>query len=391
MTSGSRRLVHVGVSILILFFVVSINCPSSGHAEDQPTVASAGSGTSPAVPAPSAAPESPVTYVIKEGDTLWDISGAHYRDPFLWPLIWKANPNITDPDLIYPGVSLIIPSLAPVERAMAEPEEAPVEKEAQTEPAPKPAPPQPSLFEKASAAPPATAEEPGSKLVLPKETTPPLLDKYGMISLGFIGPEPSKDTVLGGVADSAQKLMGYDDEIYVSIRSRQDVKVGDRFIIYRPDHEVKHPVTNRSYGPLNIVVGIAKVTETRENGNHTAHITLSFDSVEPGDLLMPYQEPELIYPSKEKRTKDLSGYVLETRDYRRINAQFNVIYLDKGKVDGVDPGDFFTIVTDGGSGSGTIKKIAKAQVFLVKDRTATAVINKSTETVGRGYRFQLSD
>ncbi len=57
-------------------------------------------------------------YTIKQGDTLWDISNAYLKDPFLWPFVWKANLYITNPDLIYPGNKLVIPSLAPIERAL---------------------------------------------------------------------------------------------------------------------------------------------------------------------------------------------------------------------------------------------------------------------------------
>jgi len=72
-------------------------------------------------------------YTIKQGDTLWDISNAFYKDPFLWPLLWKANPYITNPDLIYPGNKLAIPSLAPIERAIEKPAEEAVEEQAAEE------------------------------------------------------------------------------------------------------------------------------------------------------------------------------------------------------------------------------------------------------------------
>jgi hypothetical protein len=45
----------------------------------------------------------PLSYTVKRGDTLWDISAMYLRDPWLWPEIWHVNPAVQNPHLIYPG------------------------------------------------------------------------------------------------------------------------------------------------------------------------------------------------------------------------------------------------------------------------------------------------
>lgn len=42
-------------------------------------------------------------YIVKEGDTLWDISNRFLSEPWMWKEIWKENKDIENPNLIYPN------------------------------------------------------------------------------------------------------------------------------------------------------------------------------------------------------------------------------------------------------------------------------------------------
>ena len=50
--------------------------------------------------------DAPAEYTVKKGDTLWDISSLFLNDPWKWPELWRLNPHVENPDLIYPGDTL---------------------------------------------------------------------------------------------------------------------------------------------------------------------------------------------------------------------------------------------------------------------------------------------
>ncbi len=311
------------------------------------------------------------SYTIKQGDTLWDISNAFLKDPFLWPFIWKANQYITNPDLIYPGNKLAIPSLAPIERALQTPA-VPQEQLAEKQTTTAEAPPVKPKEEKQAAV---------SKLIVPEEAPVPIVDKYSMLSAGFVNSEESKDVIVG--SQEGKTIFGYDDIVYVTIHSK-DASIGDKFIIYTRLKKVKHPVTGKYYGRLIKVLGVLQLTEKGAPGTYAARVTLSFDTIEKGNLLTPYQEPTLIFKTAQEKPKDINGYILEVRDGRTINAQADIVYLDKGSTDGVDPGDRFTIYARPQKKIYPKEVIGEAQVFLVKEHTATALVTKSANIIVRG-------
>ncbi|NTW60754.1 MAG: LysM peptidoglycan-binding domain-containing protein [Nitrospirae bacterium] len=399
MTSRSNPSVRAIRSALILLVITLL--PATAWLQEPAAVTPAPPQEPAAAGTQSPAAEQTGRYEIRQGDTLWDIANAFYRDPFLWPLIWKSNPSISDPDLIYPGTALVIPSLAPIERAMSAPEEAaPVQETIVQEKAvekPAAAAPLeetgiPSFFRQK----PAESAEPealarGSKLIVPEEAATPVIDKYAMLSAGFVSEESSQDYLRDAVVDPSRKgevsnIIGADYEVYIVVRSREAVNIGDRFLIFEEVRKVKHPITHRDYGKLYKVNGVAKVTGIKEQGVYRARITLSFDAAMRGNMLAPYQEPTLIYPSKQKtEAKNLTGCILEVPDRKSISGQSDIVYLDKGKEDGVAPGDRFIVMSQPNPSTGVRHPVGEVLVIIVKARTATAFVQKSMDTLSKGY------
>ncbi len=97
-------------------------CSTSPQQPPQPVAASAPIASSAAPEQPRYSPparvpaeqdqataiDAPLRYVVKKGDTLWDIAAYFLRDPFYWPELWYANPDIANPHLIYPGDELFL-------------------------------------------------------------------------------------------------------------------------------------------------------------------------------------------------------------------------------------------------------------------------------------------
>ena len=100
-----------GPAIPLLSMAASSQPTASPQPAAQATPAVTGT-TEPAV-TPAATDTKPadtgsVTYRIKKGDTLWDISATYYRNPWLYPRLAKAN-SIRNPDLIFAGTRITIP------------------------------------------------------------------------------------------------------------------------------------------------------------------------------------------------------------------------------------------------------------------------------------------
>lgn len=338
--------------------------------------------------------EAPVEkrYVVKEGDTLWGIAHTFMDDPFLWPKLWKDNKFIINPDLIYPrnviiirGDEIIIVEAKPeeVEKKAPPVAEEPVAEEVVTPP------PAPVVEEAAPAEPPKPVE-----VVAP----PAKVDPLSILAAGYITKKESEKGIIAGSLEEGKELLGEGDIVYIVPKKGQAVQTGEKYVAYRNVRKVIHPKTKKYIGDLIRILGVIEVSDNRGKVS-TAKVVTSFDYITIGDNLMAYEQAISAVSESESRntsksSANLKGYIIDVKDEKVANAQFDVVYIDKGLKDGVLPDDSFIVIKEGAivppsfsPARGTSfpeQVVAELKVINVRDNTATAKVTNSVKAIERG-------
>lgn len=318
-------------------------------------------------------------YIIRKDDTLWSISGSRLEDPFLWPKLWNINPHISNPDLIYPGEKIRIPSRETLMKQELPPAEAKL-------------PSAPKLKTTDTETAPSAVESSG------KTSKKYLIDKNLYMSAGWISKDfPSIGTITA--TPSGNRMTGKNDVVYINVsaktilsrlgldaRSSLIVALNEnsknRFFTIRNIKPVKHPVTGEKLGHLIRITGILEIIGM-DSDTPKAKIISSFEDVETGDGLMPYKNMEPPLVPDVIRIPGIDGYIVETHFTNQLSGENNILYLDKGSNTGLELGDVFTIFPD----SALERTIGKLQIISLQPDTSTAVILKSSEEITIGSKW----
>ena len=311
----------------------------------------------------------PTVYTIVQGDTLWGLSQRFLNDPYYWPNLWAANGGIGNPHFIYPGQKVRVYSdRIEIEQA-------------------KTASAQPAAMQRASQ--PATVT--------------PAKEESGQASAftvtGSEGFLMEKETPPAGIIISThqnREMVGEDDIVYTDIGRLNRANVGDRFSIYKKMGAVSHPVTNVILGDRVMPLGELQLSELEEKASK-AIITKSYQEIGAGSFLLPYRDKKLTVPLRAA-DRDLVGYIVETQTGNTVLAVRDVVYLDLGRAQGVQPGNLLYIVRDVVPDQRyAAYRIEKLPVELIGAlvvvqtgvNSSTAVIVKSVDAIYRGDRVEL--
>lgn len=205
---------------------------------------------------------------------------------------------------------------------------------------------------------------------------------------GYILPHQEQVTATLLGTREIKNLFASGDVLFIRFTQPGDYRQGDRFTLYRPDHVVFHPVTNRMMGHLIRILGIVELTATPANLIGEARIVRSFDAIRPGDPLMPFQFPAGTTDQGLTERPPVLGTITDFLVSRQVTAQGDIVYIDKGAADGVAIGDWFNIIRPATHRAFMIQlpdeTIAELRILGVQERTATALVTVTSDALRRG-------
>lgn len=267
---------------------------------------------------PELNPDVPLEYVVKRGDTLWDIAEYFLRDPWLWPELWNANPQVENPHLIFPGEVLYLVWVDGRPRLQREP-------------------PEPRNLVR----------------VRPQIRSTPLEAAIPTIPLDEIlaflkGPRViDSDTYEDAphiVAFGDNRLLGSDEaDAYVR---HADEANGYQYAVVRKGQVYRDPDTGKLLGYEAIPVATADIQRFEK----VSHARLSESNLEVRELdrLMPQAYSDFrtdFYPHAP--TENIEGRIIAVYDGVSQIGQYQIVTLNRGSKHGIEAGHVLRVMQAG--------------------------------------------
>ncbi len=375
------------------------------------TTAAAAGAAAPAAPTPLGAPgQIPATHVVTKGETLWSIAQLYYSDPLLWPDIYRLNTAlIDDPHWIYPGEELNLQQVVSVAQAPAEsaavtpPQGAPtggppdtvhaaVPADTVTKVAVAPPPDTTTVLDTAQAvieAPPPPPPGPlaAYQTVFDRRLTATqqvrdVLKSYvnqpyrpvrrgefyaaGFLTEGESFPwgEVVGNTEAPAIPEFVERpgAMIF-QEIAIAPPRRASYHVGDSLLIVRVDRPIS------GWGEVVVPHGIARVTEVQRQ-QVLARVVMQFGRILGSGLrsvpLEPFRDPGAVRPTPVRY--GLEGIVVAIRDPHVLTIEQQIIFISRGRAEGVTMGDVFEVYRPAEGVLGTASEEPALVVEIVHTR-----------------------
>ncbi len=299
-------------------------------------------------------PAHPDKYVVKRGDTLWDISGMFLQDPWYWPEIWYVNPQVENPHLIYPGDLLTLVYIDGQPRVKLT---------------------RGSGTDRLS---PSVRSQDLDEAI----STIPFSVIQPFLSGGMIMSKEDAETLSYIVALRDHIIAGAGNEVYVS---GLDKNAGNNteYTVLRIDDELKDPDTGKVLGYEVLFIGNAELRAKGAEGEaDTLFLTKSDREAYKGDLIRPVdlRLPMNFFPHAPG--EDVEGRIISVVDGVSRIGQFHMVILNKGSRDGLEAGSVLSVWQAGETIRDTVGNLnSRKKVNLPDTFAGNVMIVKAYEDI----------
>ena len=192
------------------------------------------------------------------------------------------------------------------------------------------------------------------------QSNAPSVKENNLYCGGFIQSSPinTKFEIVGGEFEADQHIYSQGDNLVINAGASDGLKVGDMFSVVRPRGRVETRWTKKdNLGFLVQEVGAVEIVMVK-NDISIALVKMSCDGFLLGDLLLPM--PQRVNPLIENRPEidvfgdssgKVSGRIVLARDGHEMLSKEQIVYIDLGAEDNVKAGDFLTIYRPLGTGN----------------------------------------
>jgi len=200
-----------------------------------------------------------------------------------------------------------------------------------------------------------------------------------------------RDTYLISGEESNYKItFNQGDLVYINRGSAQGVKVGDEFLVTRPQVEplknswfIGQPAIMRAMGTLYSHMGRLRVVSAREKVS-IAEVVFSCDYMQRGDIVRPFEErpaPPLKQNVNFDRFAPASGNKVATiisgKNFTVVGGYNTIFYVNLGSAQGVKVGDYMRVFRYEGSNRETAYQTMGSAYRMYGFGTAPAVYKGS--------------
>jgi len=340
-------------------------------------------------PDPSTWPAGAKTYTIKAGDTLWALGNQFYGNAYLWPQLWEANTWITDAHWIYPGDVLLVEGEA-TSSASVETGTTATATTTQTE----------TSASQQNQVPATTAEV--SPVIGPPVALGTEADIY---CYGYIGdPHEAMPNHISSFEDVEVLYQpGAEDQtngvtkgdlIYIEGGIATGITPGDVYLVIQPGEMVYHPRTNALLGRYYDYRGQVRIL-CADDHSARAVVTDACKEIHAGAKLKPW--PELPIPLAripalpgfcDDPNGKMGGYIVSSFGWEGALGEGNLVMIDLGRDDQVQPGDFFTIWRESPVAGQPRQVLGELAVLTTESHTSTAKIMAMRRAMVPGDRIE---